>query len=48
LLTHKLIEPIAGHDAVTLGVDIDAMVDAWSMAIEGYAEADRLTIAGRP
>ncbi len=40
LLTNQLIEPILGHDAVSLGVGIDAMVGARSVAVEGDSETD--------
>ena len=44
LLAHELVEPLAGHHALALGVGVRAMVVAERLAVEGRDEAHRLAV----
>jgi len=43
-LPHQLIQAMVCHDAIALCIRVHAMIVAWSLAVNGHPEANRLSI----
>ena len=47
-LTNELVEPLVGHRAFAVGVDVRPVAVAGRRAVDGHAKAHRLAVDVRP